>query len=172
MTAPMTNEPAHGWADGQPVHRHTKDHLPGRFNRWLAIKVTNGVGTMWCAYAFTLLALISLPSVLKSGGVVGIVSWIAQTFLQLVLLSIIIVGQNVQAEASDARAAKTFADTELLVDRLDTTTRGGLTDVLKAVNALKGEVIAALAARNNITTGRTPPTPKPPSSTTPKGTPR
>jgi hypothetical protein len=32
------------------------------------------------------------------------VTWISQAFLQLVLLPIIIVGQNVQAEASDARA--------------------------------------------------------------------
>ena len=30
---------------------------PARFNAWLAVKVTTGVGTMWCAYAFTALAL-------------------------------------------------------------------------------------------------------------------
>jgi hypothetical protein len=59
---------------------------------------------MWCAYAFGLLALISLPSAIRSGDSIIIVSWIAQTFLQLVLLPIIIVGQNVQAAASDARA--------------------------------------------------------------------
>jgi hypothetical protein len=59
---------------------------------------------MWCAYVFALLALISLPAALRSGDPIIIVSWIAQTFLQLVLLPIIIVGQNVQAAASDARA--------------------------------------------------------------------
>ena len=59
---------------------------------------------MWCAYVFALVALISLPSALRSGNPIIIVSWIAQTFLQLVLLPIIIVGQNVQAAASDARA--------------------------------------------------------------------
>ena len=59
-----------------------------------------GVGTMWCAYAFAALALVSLPtpSIWKA---VTLVSWISQTFLQLVLLSIIIVGQNVLAAASD-----------------------------------------------------------------------
>jgi hypothetical protein len=59
---------------------------------------------MWCAYAFAILALISLPSAIRSGDSIIIISWIAQTFLQLVLLPIIIVGQNVQAAASDARA--------------------------------------------------------------------
>jgi len=59
---------------------------------------------MWCAYVFALLALISLPAAIGSHDPIIIVAWIAQTFLQLVLLPIIIVGQNVQAAASDARA--------------------------------------------------------------------
>lgn len=59
---------------------------------------------MWCAYAFAVIALISLPAAIQSGDPIIIISWIAQTFLQLVLLPIIIVGQNVQARASDARA--------------------------------------------------------------------
>src|SRR3982074_1359421 len=74
-----------------------------RFNTWLAVRVTNGVGTMWCAYAFAALALVSLPAAVLSGNPVILVSWISQTFLQLVLLSIIIVGQNVLAAASDKR---------------------------------------------------------------------
>ena len=36
-------------------------------------------------------------------------------FLQLVLLPIIIVGQNVQAEASDARAEATYKDAEAVL---------------------------------------------------------
>ena len=39
-----------------------------------------------------------------------LVSWVAQTFLQLVLLSVIMVGQNVQAAAADKRAEATFHD--------------------------------------------------------------
>src|SRR3989442_10004080 len=62
-----------------------------RFNRWLAVKVTNGVGTMWYAYAFATLALVSLPSSILSRNPIILVSWISHTFLQLVLLSIIIV---------------------------------------------------------------------------------
>ena len=86
-----------------------------RFNTWLAIKVTNGVGTMWCAYAFAALALVSLPAALASGNLIVIVSWISQTFLQLVLLSIIIVGQNVLAAASDKRAEATYEDADAVL---------------------------------------------------------
>jgi hypothetical protein len=76
----------------------------GRFNTQVAVKVTKSVGSMWCAYVFAIIALISLPSAIQSGNSIIIIGWIAQTFLQLVLLPIIIVGQNVQAAASDARA--------------------------------------------------------------------
>jgi hypothetical protein len=76
----------------------------GRINTRLAVTITRTVGSMWCAYVFALLALISLPAAILSHDPIIIVSWIAQTFLQLVLLPIIIVGQNVQAAASDARA--------------------------------------------------------------------
>jgi hypothetical protein len=76
----------------------------GRFNTQVAVKVTKSVGSMWCAYVFALIAIISLPSAIQSGNSIIIIGWIAQTFLQLVLLPIIIVGQNVQAAASDARA--------------------------------------------------------------------
>jgi hypothetical protein len=86
-----------------------------RFNTWLAVKVTNGVGTMWCAYAFAALALVSLPAAIMSRNPVLIVSWISQTFLQLVLLSIIIVGQNVLAAASDKRAEATYQDADAVL---------------------------------------------------------
>jgi hypothetical protein len=76
----------------------------GRFNTWLAVQITRTVGSMWIAYLFAAIALISLPAALASGEVIVIVSWIAQTFLQLVLLPIIIVGQNVIQAANDARA--------------------------------------------------------------------
>src|SRR5258708_23673027 len=87
------------------VHKVVHGDSPsGRFNTWIAVRVTKTVGSMWCAYAFALLALISLPAALSTHDPIIIVAWIAQTFLQLVLLPIIIVGQNVQAAASDARA--------------------------------------------------------------------
>jgi hypothetical protein len=80
-----------------------------RFNTRLAIIITRVVGSMWCAYAFAAFDLISLPDAVRAG-TAAIVSWVAQTFLQLVLLSIIMVGQNVQAEAADKRAEATFHD--------------------------------------------------------------
>jgi hypothetical protein len=106
------------------------------FNAKLALIITRSVGTMSCAYLFALIALISLPAAITSGQVIIIVAWIAQTFLQLVLLSIIMVGQRVQSVASDARAAKEFADTETILDRLDISTAGGLKDVLEAIQAI------------------------------------
>jgi hypothetical protein len=81
-----------------------------RFNRRLGLGITTTVGTMWAAYAFALLALVSLPSVIASGNAVTIVAWVAQTFLQLVLLPVIIVGQNIQAAAADARSNATYKD--------------------------------------------------------------
>ena len=87
----------------------------GRLDTWLAVKITAVVGTMICAYLFTILALISLPSALKTGQLIIIIAWIAQTFLQLVLLPIIIVGQNVQAAASDKRAEDTYKDADAVL---------------------------------------------------------
>ena len=90
------------------------DNGATRFYSWLAIKITSAVGTMWCAYAFALLALISLPDAIKAGRP-AVISWIAQTFLQLVLLSIIIVGQNILGAASDKRAEATYKDADAVL---------------------------------------------------------
>ena len=95
---------------------HKAEHTG--FNGWLAVKITNAVGTMWCAYAFTALALISLPTAIASG-TGPLISWIAQTFLQLVLLSIIMVGQKVSAAASDKQANQTYRDAEALLEISD-----------------------------------------------------
>ena len=62
-------------------------------NERIGLWVTKRVGTMWAAYAFFGLSLVSLPAAIASGNEIVIVSWVAQTFLQLVLLPIIIVGQ-------------------------------------------------------------------------------
>jgi hypothetical protein len=105
------------------------------FNAKVALVITRSVGTMACAYVFGLIALISLPDAIKAGRP-AIISWIAQTFLQLVLLSIIMVGQSVQSAASDARAEKEFTDTETILDRLDTNTAGGIKDVLDAIHVI------------------------------------
>lgn len=79
------------------------------FNQRLGARITSLVGTMWCAYAFAAIALVSLPSALKTGDTVVIVAWIAQTFLQLVLLSIIMVGQDVQSKSVEQKINETHA---------------------------------------------------------------
>jgi len=84
------------------------------FNGRLAILITNSVGTMWCAYVFAALTLVSLPDAIR-GGTAQLIAWIAQTFLQLVLLSVIMVGQKVAAAASDKQALQTYQDAEALI---------------------------------------------------------
>jgi hypothetical protein len=86
----------------------------GRFNSGLAVLITKSVGTMWAAYLFVLIGLVSLPQAwaafLRGDRVTG-VAWLSQSFLQLVLLPIIIVGQNIISAAQDERA---MADHETL----------------------------------------------------------
>ncbi|MGA8725158.1 MAG: hypothetical protein WB565_08940 [Acidimicrobiales bacterium] len=91
------------------------DGPAARFNAWFAVKVTKGVGTMWCAYAFAALACVSLPAAIRSHDAVTLVSWISQTFLQLVLLSVVIVGQNVLAAAADKRSVETSEDADAVL---------------------------------------------------------
>jgi hypothetical protein len=122
------------------VHTIAKEHVG--FNGWLAVKITNLVGTMWCAYAFTILALISLPDAIK-GGTAMLVAWIAQTFLQLVLLSIIMVGQKVAAEASDKQAYQTYRDAEALLE-----ISHDLHKLLETNNRLTEEIHQVLAKVN------------------------
>jgi hypothetical protein len=79
----------------------------GQFNSWLAVHITKVVGTMWAAYVFVLISFISLPQALHAfltGDTYVGISWLSQSFLQLVLLPIIIVGQNVISASQDARA--------------------------------------------------------------------
>ncbi len=95
---------------------HPQDKLVNRFNRKVGLGITTSVGTMWCAYAFALLACVSLPAAILSHDPIIIVAWIAQTFLQLVLLPVIIVGQNIQAAAADARSAATYEDAGAILE--------------------------------------------------------
>ena len=85
----------------------TDEHVG--LNGRIALVLTTIVGTMSCAYAFALLALVVLPEAI-GGGLLTSVQWLSQTFIQLVMLSVIMVGQNVLGRASDKRAAMTFED--------------------------------------------------------------
>jgi len=103
------------WARKRRAHAPECPEEPKQtINRKIAVIITNVVGTMWCAYAFALLAMISLPQAIHAG-TAPLIAWIAQTFLQLVLLSIIMVGQKVAAEASDRQAYQTYKDAEAIL---------------------------------------------------------
>ena len=87
------------------------------FNQQIALFVTEKVGTMSCAYLFAVIAFVSLPEAILSEDPLEIISWIAETFLQLVLLSIIIVGQNIQSEIAEQQA-QTDRETLAAIKRL------------------------------------------------------
>lgn len=90
-----------------------------KFNNSLALKITNGVGSMWSAYLFAILSLCSLPAIIVlvdpsvrhdfpkfiiAASLITLIAWISQNFLQLVLLPVIMVGQNVIQTHQEAKA--------------------------------------------------------------------
>jgi hypothetical protein len=119
--------------------RHAMSEVDGA-NAKIAVLITKLVGSMWCAYVFAVIALLGLGPALKPGGE-GLIAWIAQTFLQLVLLSVIMVGQAVQSAASDERSEQTFQDTEKILDGLNVKTAGGIADLMTEVQ-LVGKSVA------------------------------
>jgi hypothetical protein len=129
----MAVEPKHGYTeDGEPVHAKAHDHLPcetryQRFNKRLATALTKRVGTMTTFWIFCGLSMLSLPATLVLSNVLPanwvppffrtfgfslLIAWICQNFIQLILLPALMVGQNLQSQAADVRAAKTFEDVQ------------------------------------------------------------
>ena len=100
-----------------------------KINDWLdsiALKITSAVGSMWCAIIFSIIALTSLPSVIaqsiQTASIAPLIQWIAQTFLQLVLLSIILKGQNIGSAQLDRvieRIDENTAKTEAAAERIE-----------------------------------------------------
>lgn len=154
--------PTHGFTSrGVAVHGRVIDHLPTdtpyqRFNKAVALWLTSHVGSMTCFWVFLLMTLCVLPSVLYAMGVVSLkrtlsvfvlgfgfellATWLLSTCFQLILLPGVMVGQNLQNVASDARAAKSFEDTEKIVDALDVHSQGGLKVVLDAIEAIPAQL--------------------------------
>jgi hypothetical protein len=143
MMAAKTHQHIDLAAGISPSHIKHRMAEVSTFNAKFAVVVTNIVGSMWCAYAFILLTLVSLPAVLSAfsifsgvfpswlvkASLIALVAWIAQTFFQLVLLSVIMVGQQVQSLAADARSQETDDNTKKLIDLLDINTEGGMGDL-------------------------------------------
>lgn len=122
-------------ASGPPTIAKTRKKLHGdsriaQLNGKIGLKITVTVGTMWAAYIFAVLAVVSLPAILAetgwfgdpfpkwmtNPGLIALDLWICQAFIQLVLLPIIIVGQNIQAAASDGRAQATYDDASAVLE--------------------------------------------------------
>lgn len=159
--------PTHGWTrhGHLAVHGRTVDHLPTetryqRVNKAVAVWLTTHIGTMTCFWLFCVLAALSLPATLALMGVIHtpwviptfflsigfiyFITWISQSFIQLVLLPGLMVGQSLQNAASDARAAKQFedieivkADIEAIKDLLNPDSDGGLATVMTAIESVK-----------------------------------
>ena len=119
-------------------HLRRDEHVG--INGRIAMLITNAVGTMWCAYVFAGIALISLPSAIQ-GGTAALIAWIAQTFLQLVLLSVIMVGQKVSAAAFDKQALQTYQDAEAIMHECQQ-----LQAHLQSQDQLLGSIVARMQA--------------------------
>ncbi len=159
--------PTHGHTkSGQAVHAKVHDHMPSdtayaRFNKKVAMTLTKYVGTMTTFWVFCVISLLSLPAVLSGfhvfsgvfpallikASIIALVAWVAQTFIQLVLLPALMVGQNLQNEANDARTAKSFedlseakADIEKALRLLDVQTEGGLGTILHEIEHLSVQI--------------------------------
>jgi hypothetical protein len=158
----MSTAPSYRRANGEVVHISTHHFLPAAlrltpgqirhdlqaadtFNAKVAVLLTRVVGTMWCFWVFNGIALVSLPSAIQSGNITILIAWVSSNWIQLILLPALMVGQNLQNAAADARTAKMFEDIEAVkadmltaLDRLDTQTAGGLQEVIAAVQGIKG----------------------------------
>lgn len=92
------------------------DHHVAGFNGKLALWITAHVGTMWCAYLFAVIGLTAIFGALTANAfIVLLIGAISGYFLQLVLLPVIMVGQNLQSSASDTRAEQTYNDAEAVL---------------------------------------------------------
>jgi len=119
------------------------DNFFTRMNARFGLKVTLVVGTMWCAYVFTIIALFALPSAIHQG-TYYVVVWLSSSFLQLVLLPVIIVGQNIQARAADKRSEETYKDAEAVLRESEEIQKhllaqdDAITSILDRLEALSG----------------------------------
>jgi uncharacterized protein YlxW (UPF0749 family) len=81
-------------------------------NEIIAARATNLIATMWCVYVFTIFALLPV-FFSKLGPVIG---YISSSFLQLIFLPLIMVGQTVLNRASEQRAEQ---DHQALMEQIE-----------------------------------------------------
>jgi hypothetical protein len=125
------------------------DSLVGRFNAKVGLRITVIVGTMWAAYVFAAIAFISLPDNVHSTQL--LILWISSSFLQLVLLPVIIVGQNIQAKAADQRSEATYNDAAAVLEEAKQ-----IQAHLLAQDAAISQILASVVAGDGSSTTQKP----------------
>lgn len=102
-------------------HHEPRQHTPQKvtiakaeqaltgFNMKIAVAITKGLGTMICAYIFAILAIIGFPGF--SATPTQYVQWVSQTFIQLVALSVLAVGQQVLSKHGELMADEQYHTT-------------------------------------------------------------
>jgi hypothetical protein len=81
----------------------------------------------------------------------AIIQWISQTFIQLVMLSVIMVGQTILGKAADRRSEMTYNDAEAIFHET-----GQLQAHLEAQDRLLGTLLEKIAALESATAAPQP----------------
>jgi uncharacterized membrane protein len=142
--------------DGKPWHQPAKpaarlvrrrDVVGQSFNKRLAVGITAAIGTMWAFYAFAFL-MATWIGWQQSGRLVFIHDPYPFAFLlflgnivQLLLMPLIMVGQNVQGAYADARAEGDFAVDRRAEIEVEKLLRG-----MKAIDDRTAEILRRLEA--------------------------
>ena len=90
----------------------------GGINAAIAVFLTKHVGSMTCAYLFALLAIAGFPGLLGEFAA-KLVQWTSQTFIQLTLLSVIMVGQSVLSKHQEMVSENSYEDIVEILQHLD-----------------------------------------------------
>lgn len=126
----------------QDVHEAHKAR--GGLNAKVAIGLTRGVATMWCAYLFAALAVVGLLGLLGwlNPFIFLLTTWISQQFLQLVLLSVIMVGQGLLGKHQEMVSEETAKTTQKSYHQLG--------QVVKHLNAQDEELFKIVATSSEV----------------------
>jgi hypothetical protein len=101
----------------QPLNINEYERRMATLNDRIASVITNGVSTMWCAYVFAILAIIGFPGLHASP--TQYVQWVSQTFIQLVMLSILAVSQGQIGDHQQLVADEQFSTTTKTYQELE-----------------------------------------------------
>jgi hypothetical protein len=115
--------------------QHKAEQEASGVNTRIAVALTQSVGTMWTAYSFAVLAIVGLLAILGwlPPIVALLVVWASQTFIQLVMLPILSVGQNVLGRHAELMAEEQFNTT--------TNAYHGIEEIMQHLSAQDAELL-------------------------------